>query len=393
MPVIMGNDDANTLFGANGPDSIYGLGGGDLIYGLGGDDFIDGGSNPSNRADTAGYTSLRRQYVASSTSVSGHSDGTDTLVGIEVARFTDGSLVFSPDGIVAKVARIFQTVLGREIDARTLDVYGDVTVNADPRATRDDLVTSLFRSVEYGQRFAGQTDAQFVVQMYRNALQRDPAAGEVTLWTTQLNRGASRAQIALEISDSTEARSVWAADAARGYWVGSATGEVLASLYDAVFNRLPDVDGFNTWVQRLNDNSFSLSRVISGFLGSQEYVGLYGGLSNAQFVAQTYRFAFGREGDVAGAAEWVNRLDTGSWSRADMLVQFVLNVEAVEHSRPIWEGGVRYLGLSPIASPALWDDGEKVIPADSHGAAPTLYFDPYAEIAIAAVSDADWLIA
>lgn len=92
--VLTGDHTRNVLRGLNGNDTLIGNGGNDWLYGGGGNDFIDGGSN----WDVAFYEGRRAQYAISTsagvTTVrwrdTGAGDGTDTLINVEVLRFSDG---------------------------------------------------------------------------------------------------------------------------------------------------------------------------------------------------------------------------------------------------------------------------------------------------------------
>jgi hypothetical protein len=112
--LILGNAAANSLQGGAGNDRIEGGGGDDLLAGGAGNDTLLGAAG----TDTAIYTGARAQYLLSATElgwqISGP-EGTDTLDGIEYARFSDQFLWLnnqSPTGSV--------TVTGSAIEDQTL---------------------------------------------------------------------------------------------------------------------------------------------------------------------------------------------------------------------------------------------------------------------------------
>lgn len=97
---------ADKLLGSASADVIKGGAGGDEIQGLGGDDRIDGGLG----LDTAVYTGASIDFAWSKTEDGGWSvrdlragspDGTDTIRGIEVLKFTDKSVNLSSVSAVA----------------------------------------------------------------------------------------------------------------------------------------------------------------------------------------------------------------------------------------------------------------------------------------------------
>jgi Ca2+-binding RTX toxin-like protein/pimeloyl-ACP methyl ester carboxylesterase len=101
--VLAGDGNANTLTGTLGNDSLYGNAGNDSLTGGTGNDSLDGGLG----LDTAVYAGLKSAYgitrVGAGYTVSGGSDGTDTLTGIERLQFSDallklGRLQTDPNG-------------------------------------------------------------------------------------------------------------------------------------------------------------------------------------------------------------------------------------------------------------------------------------------------------
>jgi uncharacterized delta-60 repeat protein len=88
VPVVLGNDSANTLTGTTGNDTMLGLAGNDLLRGGPGNDTIDGGAG----LDTAVFSGLRSDHfvmhVGTDVRVLG-SDGIDTLTNVERVAFDD----------------------------------------------------------------------------------------------------------------------------------------------------------------------------------------------------------------------------------------------------------------------------------------------------------------
>jgi Ca2+-binding RTX toxin-like protein len=101
--VVAGTAGANSLTGTTGNDQLYGNAGNDSLTGGTGNDSLDGGLG----LDTAVYAGLKSAYgitrVGAGYTVSGGSDGTDTLTGIERLQFSDallklGRLQTDPNG-------------------------------------------------------------------------------------------------------------------------------------------------------------------------------------------------------------------------------------------------------------------------------------------------------
>ncbi|WP_279595947.1 beta strand repeat-containing protein [Methylobacterium sp. J-059] len=96
---IIGNDAKNSLKGDLGDDILFGMGGNDSITGGAGNDTIDGGLG----TDIALYLGAKADYTVTITAGRvvitdnnpgdiGGDEGTDTLVGIETLKFSDGTI-------------------------------------------------------------------------------------------------------------------------------------------------------------------------------------------------------------------------------------------------------------------------------------------------------------
>ncbi|MCJ2034860.1 beta strand repeat-containing protein [Methylobacterium sp. J-068] len=108
---IIGNDAKNSLKGDLGNDVLYGMGGNDSITGGAGNDTIDGGLG----TDIALYLGVRADYTVTITAGRvvitdnnpadiGGDEGTDTLVGVEILKFSDGTLAVPLGGAPTALA-------------------------------------------------------------------------------------------------------------------------------------------------------------------------------------------------------------------------------------------------------------------------------------------------
>jgi hypothetical protein len=131
-----------------------------------------------------------------------------------------------------------------------------------------------------------------------------------------------------------------------GYLDYSATdpaGQVYR-LYEATLDRAPDQQGLTNWVNALNSGT-SLQTVANGFVGSTEFQATYGNLSNTAFVTLLYENVLDRAPDGAGLQNWVNDLNTGQDTRAQVVLGFSESQEDVNASAPavgqgLWVGNV-----------------------------------------------------
>lgn len=122
------------------------------------------------------------------------------------------------DAAQAEAYRLYDTVLGRTPDAGGLAYFGDTIARG---AAPVDVARSMLASAEATSRYGGLSNRDFAASMYRNALDREPDAGGLAWTQGRLDQGASRAQVAVGLADSTEARRLTAAVTHDGWvWLG-----------------------------------------------------------------------------------------------------------------------------------------------------------------------------
>ncbi|QTC91702.1 DUF4214 domain-containing protein [Brevundimonas goettingensis] len=333
---LNGTTGADVLAGTSGADIINGLAGNDVLTGGAGSDQINGGDG----IDTAAYAGIRRQYgtANSSTVVGGPEGGADTLTSIENARFVDGTLTFDVDSASAQVMRLYDAALGRHYDEAGLE--GQAAWIANGTITLRTLADAFVHSAEFLDRFGALDNRTFIEQLYRFSLGRDGEPEGVNGWTASLNAGMSRGDVVIGFSESAEHRGLTQAVLNQGLWVADQQALIIARLYDATFDRLPDSAGLIGWTASLK-GGMALSQIASGFADSPEFQARYGGLSNWDFVAQLFRFCLNREGDPAGIQNWVNNIDAGLRTRAQVLLEFSESQEHVNLTTPNMLAGIQ----------------------------------------------------
>lgn len=97
-------------------------------------------------------------------------------------------------------------------------------------------------------------------------------------------------------------------------------------MYQAAFNRAPDVAGLGYWITAM-DNGQPLLWVASNFIASPEFTATYGSLNSMNFVAQMYLNVLHRPGEPAGAQWWQGEIDQGLMTRAQVLQGFSESAE------------------------------------------------------------------
>jgi hypothetical protein len=121
-------------------------------------------------------------------------------------------------------------------------------------------------------------------------------------------------------------------------FVETATNANIARLYTAAFARLPDQDGLNNWEDifaaqaPIVGTTAELVNVANGFVNSTEFQNLYGSLSDTAFVTQLYLNALHRAPDTAGLDSWVQFLQNGTMSQAQVVIGFAESAENIANT-------------------------------------------------------------
>ncbi len=131
-------------------------------------------------------------------------------------------------------------------------------------------------------------------------------------------------------------------DYALAFDINGSAGQVYR-LYDAAFNRVPDLEGLGYWIDQL-DHGMDIERVANAFYQSKEFQTRYGSyLSNEKFITTLYHNVLHRAPDHGGFDYWNVKLSTGEYTRAEVLLSFS---ESVEHQAQIIgqiQNGIEYL--------------------------------------------------
>lgn len=146
----------------------------------------------------------------------------------------------------------------------------------------------------------------FAMQQYRDFFAREGDAGGINYWAGQISSGAmTRAKVAETFIRSGE----------------SATSLSLTRLYFAYFLRAPDAGGMNYWLGVAAEGN-SLARISDLFAQSTEFKVRYGGMSHAQFVTLVYRNVLNREPDTEGFNYWMNLLNNNKVNWGQVMLAF-----------------------------------------------------------------------
>ena len=100
-------------------------------------------------------------------------------------------------------------------------------------------------------------------------------------------------------------------------------------LYQAVFDRAPDVEGLGYWIREMDEGKGDRAWVASNFMKSEEFKQTYGTpetVSDDSFLDLLYQNVLDRAPDAEGLAYWQAELDRG-FSREGVISSFSESVE------------------------------------------------------------------
>lgn len=205
--------DGDHLFGGDGNDFLDGGSGADLLVGGSGNDVVYGG-NGKDWAEQSGSISSFQRSLSADGSLRLERNATaevDTFSNVERIKFDDGIIAFDFSGL------------------------------AGPN-----------------------TLAGVAYRIYQAAFDRTPDIGGLSFWTKWLDDGKTDPfNMAGRFIDSNEFRALYSSST-------PANGDFLTKVYQNVLDRLPDQGGYDFWVSRLNNNTFSQAEVLARFSDSDE---------------------------------------------------------------------------------------------------------------------------
>lgn len=174
---------------------------------------------------------------------------------------------------------------------------------------------------------------EFVTRMYRVCLDRVPDETGLDGWTENLmEKRATGCSVAYGFIFSPEFQDKKATNS-----------QYVTYMYDAFFGRKPDTDGFNYWVELLDDG-MERESVFCGFANSLEFANLceeYGVVRGYHvegtdfnqtamvnlFVERLYNVILGRNCDQEGMAGWTMKLTDHTMSGGEVAYGFVFSPE------------------------------------------------------------------
>lgn len=320
---LSGGAGDDTVGSAGGNDRIFGDAGNDIVFGGEGNDLIDGGADRDIlQLSGAGRADYAMRIEEGKLVITHHgSDGVDTVTDVEAIRFTGSGPDLSADGTLT---RLYDAAFDRTPDE---DGKAYWLNESSSGMSMHDIATVFLASNEPEQSSETMSNAQFVDQLYQFALGRSADSSGRSYWLDMLDSGqADRANVLLAFVNSEEKLALEPVVPVDLDFNQSDIA-TLVRMYDTLFNRRPDQDGINYWIQA-NEAGMAMSDIASAFVAAGEVQYLYSAMSNEQYIAMLYKTGLGRDGSTEEIAEWARQLDNGL-SRGEVLLSFADSAEKI----------------------------------------------------------------
>jgi len=106
------------------------------------------------------------------------------------------------------------------------------------------------------------------------------------------------------------------------------TRSIVTKMYRDTLQRAPDPAGLSGWVQVLQSGSWTVAEVSSYFFASPEYYQTFAGNAPSPWVTQLYQKLLGRDPDPAGLAYWIQLTNDPRYGRQWVAAMFYQSYES-----------------------------------------------------------------
>ena len=230
--------------------------------------------------------------------------------------FLNGHVDFDGYSDAAEITRVYATLLARAPDSEGLAYWVEQMGHGLRLAS---VVESFFNSPEFMTRFGGLTHEALVVNLYREALGREPDSSGLAYHIGTLRDGLPRAQVIVNFIESDEAARNFATSHPAGVWVPDNAKTLVGMTYDAVFDRAPDAEGLAYWAARIGSGT-EVRTLVQEIANSPEFQARHAHETDTEYVASIYRSTLEREPDAEGLAYWVGQLTSHARDRIDVVM-------------------------------------------------------------------------
>jgi hypothetical protein len=200
---------------------------------------------------------------------------------------------------------------------------------------------------QYGDYFFGGSGTDSSI--YRGKASEYTITRSSTIWDGRLNDGSRASGVVVKDSvkdrDGTdslvEVERLQFSDQTVALDISGTAGQAYR-VYQAAFNRTPDLGGLGYWISAM-DGGASLKSVAGGFVSSAEFKALYGASpTHAQIVTKFYENVLHRAPESGGYNYWLGILNAGQGTVTDVLAAFSESPENQSGVISVIEKGIRY---------------------------------------------------
>ena len=244
---------------------------------------------------------------------------------IEVNPINVSSDAKSVEGFVA---RLYRLALGREPDKNGFNYW--VNNLKAKKIDGADTVVGFFESKEVTNKKL--SNKAYLQLLYKAVLNRKADDGGLKYWFGVMDEQVTKTFVLKGFVESNEFTNLCNYyGIARGYVVRTASRDMnldvtkfVNRLYSKCLGRKADVKGLDYWTKALLEEGKTGAEVVKGFFDSKEVANK--NLNAKNYVTLLYNTLFNRSPDTNGLNHWVNKLNDGS-SREDILAGFVESQE------------------------------------------------------------------
>jgi hypothetical protein len=219
--------------------------------------------------------------------------------------------------------QLSQTILGWASDY--FDTYVGVDISDGISSSEDVILTDYFGSEANLQSFALSIVSSDWYQGWQDTF-------SATLGSDPFGYGYKPDVVEVVDRDG----NLWDSEIVRpdGSRVESEEAQLYRAYYGAM-GRLPDKGGYEWWLGEIQAGRHDLSSMAAGFIYSDEFRGLAdtnsdGSISNEELITHIYEGVFEREPDIEGFNWWVGELDSGAKTQAQAFIDMTQSNEYVQ---------------------------------------------------------------
>jgi trimeric autotransporter adhesin len=265
-------------------------------------------------------------------------------------------------------SRIFDTLLDRDMYTQEKETL--VKYIADANLNRTTLIAAILASKEFTTKYGALTNAQFISQIYQNALGRLPTLAEVqTTLTGLVNATITKTSLALSMSESAEhlfagmdhiltnntnlnLGGLTVTHGIDHVYDSAKETYYVKQLYDTLLDRDPTAAELSSSIALLLNGTKTKAQIATDLYNSG-FVALHGNQTNDGYVDWLIQNTFSKYAYtnnalvVAHAPTWVAMLANGSITRADLALIWA---ESYDHQLATNIHGVGQIDVTTTAT-------------------------------------------